>query len=199
MAQTTRTFVAVPIPEAKAEKLGRLQTLVAPEIPRARWGEPKHLHLTLAFLGDVDNTDLNKVCLAVQDVVAGFAPLELRLEGLGVFPNPRRPRTVWAGLAGPGLETLHAIQQAVVRGVRSAGFPPADDRFSPHVTLGRLKPGRGPVSDVTSLVRQYAGWSAGAFTVSEIVTFASNPTSEGPSYTALATAVLTGGKNRSRA
>jgi 2'-5' RNA ligase len=195
MPRTTRTFIAVVVAPDKAEKLGRLQSLIAPEIPNARWVDPKALHITLAFLGDVDDTELNGVCQSVEKAVASFEPFELRVEALGVFPNPDRPRTVWAGLTGPGLEPLKAIQQAVFQAVKDAGYPPPDDRFMPHVTIGRLKPGRDGSPDVGPLLRHYAGWSAGSFPVTEIVTLASNPTPEGPSYTALSRAELAG-KNR---
>lgn len=195
MPRTTRTFIAVVVPEDKAEKLGRLQSLVAPDIPNARWTDPKAFHITLAFLGDVDDTELNAVCRSVEHAAARFEPFELRLEGLGAFPNAERPRTIWAGLTGPGLEPLKEIQQAVFNAVREAGYPPPDDRFSPHVTLGRLKPGRDPSPELGALMRHYARWSAGSFPVTDVVTFASHPTPEGPSYTALARAALSG-RNR---
>jgi 2'-5' RNA ligase len=203
MPQFTRTFVAVPIPVDKSDKLGRLQALVAPEISTARWGNPKDLHLTLAFLGDVANTDLNAVCHTVEDAVRGFEPFELRIEGFGAFPNSARPRIFWAGLVGPGLHALRAIQQAVGKAVGRAGYPPADDRFSPHVTLGRLRSGRGRVPDVSNLVEKHARWTAGSFSVAEIMTYSSDfgakRTSEGPCYTALATARLAGENRPARA
>jgi 2'-5' RNA ligase len=193
MAETTRTFVAVAVPEEKADKLGRLQSLIAPAIPGARWVEPRHFHVTLAFLGEVRNTELNGVCRAVAEATADFAPLELRLEALGVFPNPKRPSTIWVGLSGSGVDVLHSIQRSLSRTLRASGYPMADEnRFSPHVTIGRLKPGRRrvPSPDVEPTLRHYAGWSAGSFRVAEVITFASNPTPEGPSYTPLARARL---------
>src|SRR3712207_4852247 len=103
MARTTRTFVAIAVPGDRAANLGRLQALIAPEMPGARWVAPTHFHATPAFLGDVPDTDLDVVCRAVAEASVGFDPFELRLEALGVFPNPTRPRVVWVGLGGPGL------------------------------------------------------------------------------------------------
>src|SRR3954451_882979 len=102
MAKTTRTFIAVAIPEALGQKLTRLQTLLAPELPGARWTATLPFHLTLAFLGDVSDTDLNVLCLAAATAAAPLAPFDLRLEGLGASLQPTRPRVVWVGATGPG-------------------------------------------------------------------------------------------------
>ncbi len=185
MARTTRTFIAVAVPDTLGQKLTRLQTLLAPELPGARWSETLPFHLTLAFLGDVADTDLNDVCLATTSAASALSPFELRLEGLGAFPDPARPRVVWVGATGPGVAPLEALQQKVAGAVRTAGYPPDDDRFHPHVTLGRLKPGRGASPDFTPQVKHYRTWSAGSLTVAEAVVFASTLTPEGPHYAAL--------------
>jgi len=184
MARTTRTFIAVAVPETLGQKLTRLQTLLAPELPGARWSETSPFHLTLAFLGDVADTDLNDVCSATTSAVSALPTFDLRLEGLGAFPDPARPRVVWVGAIGPGVAPLEALQQKVAEAVRDAGYPP-DDRFHPHVTLGRLKPGRGTSPDMTALVKHYRTWSPGSFTVAEAVVFASTVNPEGPHYAAL--------------
>src|SRR5438309_7741697 len=81
MSRTTRTFVAIGVPEDRAAKLSRLQTLIAAEVVGVRWVDPKQFHATLAFLGDVDDTELNRVCGAVAEAAAGFGPFEVSLEG----------------------------------------------------------------------------------------------------------------------
>jgi RNA 2',3'-cyclic 3'-phosphodiesterase len=101
MPKTTRTFVAIAIPTPQGEKLTRLQQQLAPQVPAARWSASPPFHLTLAFLGDVADGDLNAVCTAVATACLAFPPFDLRLEGVGAFPNPARPRVIWAGLATP--------------------------------------------------------------------------------------------------
>ena len=197
MPDTTRTFIALEIPADKREKLGRLQSLIAPDVPGTRWVDPGQFHVTLAFLGDVPHADLAGLCRAVGEVAAGHGPIDLRLEGLGVFPDPRRPRVAWVGLAGGGLEPLGALQQAVAEAASRAGYPP-DQRFNPHVTIGYIKVSRGadPQPDLTPLLRHYQRWMAGSFHAAEVVTFASNPTPDGPAYAALARAPLAGRKTQ---
>jgi 2'-5' RNA ligase len=196
MPRTTRTFVAVEVPEALGAKLSRLQTLLAPECPGVRWTATTPFHLTLAFLGDVDDRDLNDVCGAVAGAAEGFEPFELRIEGVGVFPNPQRPRSVWSGLAGSGVETLVSLQGKVAEAVARAKYPADEKGFRPHVTLGRVKHGRPPAGNLGPLLNQYRGWSAGSFRVDEVVTFASTLTPEGPVYAPLGRALLKGGKHQ---
>ena len=190
MASTSRTFIAFSIPDIQRTRLGRLQGLIAPEIPNARWVTPEMFHVTLAFLGDVPDVDLNSLCRAVAEGCKGFKPFTVNLQSLGAFPDPTRPRVAWVGLTGPGIEELGRLQHSIVEAVSEAGYFPEDDRFSPHLTLGRIKGKKGDDLDITPLVAHYRSWSAGNFTVSGIVTFSSTLTPEGPAYMTLATAPL---------
>jgi 2'-5' RNA ligase len=190
MPRTTRTFIAVEVPENLGHKLARLQTLLAPELPGVRWTTTLPFHLTLVFLGDVADTDLNEVCRATAAAASTGEAFELRLEALGAFPSAARPRVVWVGATGSGLAPLAALQKEVAQAVRAAGYPPDDNRFQPHVTLGRIKPGRGPGLNLTAQVKHYQTWSAGSFTVNEAVVFASTLSPDGPTYAPLGRAPL---------
>jgi 2'-5' RNA ligase len=196
MARTTRTFIAVAVPDVLGQKLSRLQSLLAPDLPDARWSTIPPFHLTLAFLGDVEDTDLVDVCRVTAASSASIEPFPIRLEGLGTFPNPTRPRVVWVGATGPGVAPLEGLQKEVVKAVRSIDCPPDDDRFHPHVTLGRLKPGRGPSPDMTPLLKHYRTWAAGSFTIAEVVVFSSTLTPDGPAYAPLGRAPLRGRKGK---
>jgi 2'-5' RNA ligase len=196
MPRTTRTFIAVAIPAALGEKLGRLQTQLAPAVPGARWTTTEPFHMTLAFLGDVAELDLNPLCKAVAEATAPFRRFEVRLEGVGAFPDLSRPRVIWAGLTAPDLSPLHDLQKAVAGAATEVGYRPDDQRFTPHVTLGRIKSDRrGPrPPDLTQPFERYRTWSGGSFTVSEVITFGSTLTPEGPTYAPLAKAPLAGRK-----
>jgi 2'-5' RNA ligase len=188
MASTSRLFVAFTIPPVQKTRLGRLQGLIAPEIPNARWVTPEMFHVTLAFLGDVPDIDLNRVCLAVAEACRGFSPFTVNLKSLGAFPDPTRPRVAWVGLTGPGLETLGRLQQSIAGTLTDAGHPPEDDRFTPHLTLAYIKSKKGQEIDVSPLIAHYQMWSAGNFLVSGVTTFSSTITPEGPAYLPMATA-----------
>lgn len=193
--RTTRTFVAVPVPDALTAKLTRLQSLLAPDLAAVRWAEVTPFHVTLAFLGDVADTDLNQVCRTVEDVAAESPPFELRIEGLGVFPNPQQARVIWVGVTGPGVEILQETRARLAPALAAVGYP-CDDEFTPHITLGRLKRRRGDPLDLTPQLNHYRTWAAGVFRVPELVTFQSTLTSDGPAYAPLARAALRGRRNR---
>lgn len=194
MPETTRTFIAIPIPDPVGAQLARWQQALAPEVPGCRWVESRPMHVTLAFLGDVPNRDLNELCLAVATAAEPFGRFELKVAGVGVFPGPGRPRVVWAGITADDLDPLMTLREAVVRAATTAGYRPDDLRFHPHVTLGRIKAGRGQPCDLTALVRREQARSAGTFRVDEVVTYSSTLDPQGPTYAPLNRARLKGKK-----
>ena len=199
MPSSSRTFIAFSVPDTQRTRLGRLQGLIAPEIPHARWVTPDQFHVTLAFLGDVPDVALNAVCRGVAAACEGYSPFTVNLQSLGAFPDPARPRVAWVGLTGPGMETLGKLRRSIVEAVADAGYPPEDDRFTPHLTLGHIKSKKGERLDVSPLIAHYRTWSAGNFEVGSVVTFASTLTPDGPSYMKLAHAQLRPGKRGSGA
>lgn len=136
---TIRTFIAVGVPAAAqqilADAAGRLRAHMPPAV---RWAAPDGMHLTLKFLGNIAPARVAPLLSALTDAAQETAPFELRLAGLGVFPNPRRPRVLWAGVAG-NLDALAALQQSVERASLGLGFTPESRPFAPHITLGRVR------------------------------------------------------------
>jgi 2'-5' RNA ligase len=197
MAETTRTFIAIPIPEPVGQTILHLQAELSPKVPGCRWSTSLPFHLTLAFLGEVPNRDLNELCLAVASVVEPFAPFEVHLEGLGAFPSLKKPRVIWAGLTTPNSDRLKELRESVVRAATHAGHRPDDPRFHPHVTLGRIKSDPHGGCDLTELVQPDRAVSRGTFAVVDVVTFASTLGPRGASYAALGHAPLRGKKPES--
>ena len=196
MSETTRTFFAIEIPEPLETELRRLQRILAPELPACRFTrDSTPFHMTLAFLGNVGDADSTLLHDLVVASVAGFQPCELQFQGLGTFPSARRPRVLWAGLRATDTALLEQIQQAVSGAAKKAGYP-ADDRFHPHVTLGRFKPDRRGPCDATAVMERYRSWSCGVFTATEVVGFASRITREAPSYEPQSRAPLAGAKSK---
>lgn len=196
---SARTFVALPIPEVQRTRLGRLQSLLAPDLPGARWVTPDQFHLTLAFLGDVPDLDLAPVCRGIAEAAARSPRMTLNLQSLGAFPDAARPRTVWVGLAGPGLDALLALRADIAEAVAAAGYPAEGDVFVPHITLGRIKVHKEAPEGVERQVAHFRTWSAGNFEASQVITHASTLAPEGPTYMTLATSPLRGPKRRSDA
>ncbi len=192
MKQTVRTFVAV---ETGAAIRGRAEELI--ETFRAagadvKWVEPRNIHLTLKFLGDVQMRETARVCEAVQKATADVAPFEIEIRAAGAFPHPGRPRTVWLG-AAEGEEQMQALHRAVESALGKLGFRKDARRFSTHLTIGRVRRGGSGVAELGELIRRGADFHAGRMTVAELVVFSSRLGPSGPTYEALGRAKL-GGK-----
>jgi len=137
---TIRAFIAIHLPTKVQAELSRIAATLGEGLPRGavRWVQPELMHLTLHFLGDTDVGKLPAAGRAMDAAVAGRAPFTLTLDGLGCFPNPRRPRVVWAGLAGDTAPLL-ALKAALDEQLAALGWPPEDKPFRAHLTLGRVK------------------------------------------------------------
>jgi RNA 2',3'-cyclic 3'-phosphodiesterase len=173
MSETTRTFVAIAMPEPLGVELGRLQKVLRSDVPGCRWTSSLPFHATLVFLGDVRRGELDPICEAIASTARRFEPFELRLEGLGAFPSATNPRVIWAGLTAPDLEPLFNLRAGIVKSLAQIGTHCVDPRFHPHVTLGRIKSERRGSLDLSCLLDPNSRWSGGRFTVLEVVTFAS--------------------------
>ncbi len=125
-----RLFVAIDLSEDVRETLRALRT----DLDGARWTPAAQYHVTLAFLGEVEHERMAEIKAALEQVAG--APLELRLQGLNVFPSRRRPRVLVAGVErAEALTALHARVEAAMENV---GFAPENRAFRPHVTIARL-------------------------------------------------------------
>ena len=126
-----RLFVAIDLPA----QLKIALTGFSRELPAARWVSPAELHLTLRFIGEVDHERLSAIRSALSGI--SFAAFSLALRGVGHFPPGRRPRVLWVGM-DPS-QSLMLLQQELELALIEAGVTPDERRFSPHITLARLK------------------------------------------------------------
>ena len=185
-----RTFIAVDPGKTIRARLVALQENLARAGSAMKWVEPENLHVTLLFLGEVDNRDVPDVCRAVSACCREIEAFEMMVGGVHCFGSPRRPRTVWAGLSegGPEMTALHA---ALEQPLLDLGCYRREIRpFTPHITLGRVK---GERSDdaLTAALPKYETWQGGAIDVREVLVMSSELRHEGPMY-----AVLSRGKLR---
>lgn len=139
---------------------------------------PDQVHITLKFLGQMDEDLIPQLEAMMREAVQGTAPFTLRLVGLGVFPNPRRPRVIWAGMEGA--EPLGRMAAALEEGCEPLGFRKEKRQFSPHLTLARVREGFRP--DLSEMLSKYEGSELGASLVSSIVLKKSVLTPAGPIY-----------------
>ncbi len=166
-----RLFSALEIPPPIAERLSGLRG----GLHGARWVEPENYHITLRFIGDVDETTAREFAAALSRVrLPGFA---LTLDGLGSFGN-RKPRAVWAGVAAP--PALDALQRAHERAAQAAGLAPEPRNFHAHVTLARMRGVKAPA--VAQWLGERGAFLAGPFPVSRFVLLSSRASQGGGPY-----------------
>jgi 2'-5' RNA ligase len=164
---------------ALAGAIGHLQT-------RARevaWVAPENLHVTLKFLGAVDEERLPAVGQALAAVAAAAQRFELVVAGLGAFPTVTRPRVVWAGIAA-GAEPLASLASEVDAALGALGFPREERPWVGHVTLGRVRdPRRDPV--LAQALAAGAGRPFGRTAVNRLTLMRSDLSPRGARYTPL--------------
>ena len=134
-----RAFIATDISAGARQVLEEMIDQLRREIPEGiTWVRPEGIHLTLKFLGNIRRDESEGLMEAVGEVVAGHGPFTIGLTGLGMFPNRRRPRVLWAGPNGD-LEALSSLQQTVEEAAARSGRPREPRPFNPHLTLGRVR------------------------------------------------------------
>ena len=137
-AKPLRLFVAVEVPEEVRAALAEAVASVRERFPKARWVPPQNQHVTLKFLGSTWPRLVGWVTETISGVAAREATFQTRVEDLGVFPNARRARVLWAGLddGGRRLERLATgLDEALAR-----EFEPEKRAFTPHLTIARFDP-----------------------------------------------------------
>ncbi|MDE2781120.1 MAG: RNA 2',3'-cyclic phosphodiesterase [Chloroflexota bacterium] len=138
---TVRVFVAIDLPEAAKETLRQAVADLQDNLQQGiHWVRPEGIHLTLKFLGDVSTARVGDIQAAMDKAAREFEPANFRLalSGLGVFPNPREPRVLWAGVSGD-MEALEHLQGLTDGCLEDAGFARERRPFRPHLTLGRVR------------------------------------------------------------
>lgn len=168
-----RLFVAAPVPGGEA--LRQLALDLKNRHPGARLVPDGTWHVTLRFLGDVDDDQAGAVGDALATALEGVAAVPVRLEGAGAFPKPSAARVAWAGSDAPGLDDIAA---RVVDATRAFGQPPDKRRFVPHVTLARFQPPR----DLRDWIDAHRGKVLAEGIIDRIVLFRSQLGPQGPTY-----------------
>ena len=134
----TRTFIALEMNEDLQRHLNGVIRQVAQVLPDVRWVNAMGVHLTLAFLGELDDEQLASAEQAAETVAQRHHPFSYSLSHLGVFGSQRAPRVIWMGIDEP-TGALIAVHRALQQELIQHGFEVDSRPFSPHLTLARVK------------------------------------------------------------
>lgn len=154
-----RCFIAAEVPEAVKKSLGEIILTLRKSGADVKWVAPQNIHITLKFLGSIDEELIGPIKEALSRKVARYAPFHIRIYDIGCFPDERRPRVVWVGVEDPGeLQSLYKDIDAEMAGF---GFPVETRPFSPHLTIGRVRSNKR----VTEMLRLFEEFRSVSFDV----------------------------------
>ena len=186
MSKGIRTFIAIKLSEDVIEQIAKLQhELKSATKEKIKWVNPKNMHVTLKFIGEIAKDRLEQVFEATEYGCRGIIPFDLSMDGLGVFPNFRRPRVIWIGIA-QGKDSLSKLAENIDENLSKFGFPKEDRKFKAHLTLARLKFKPKNLIEVIS-EKQF---TSSSILVDEVHIIKSDLKPTGPIYTTLKTIKL---------
>ena len=164
-----RLFIAVDLP---AEIKNNLESM-SYGIPGAKWIDPQQIHLTVRFIGEVDGTTFLDIKTALEQV--SLEPFSMALKGVGHFPPRGKPRVLWVGIEQS--EPLQSLKSRIDRILATVGLQPEGRKFSPHITLARLK--NSPIDKVADFLAGNGLFSQEPFEIKDFKLYSSTLTPKG--------------------
>lgn len=189
-----RAFIALDLSAQVLNGLDQACRMLKQQLPDSpvRWVVTKNIHLTLKFLGDVSEINLTALFEMLNREGERHAPFEVRVGGLGAFPNLHRPRVVWIGVAAP--PELAIVQRCIDQESGRLGYQSEERGFSPHLTLGRVARSSSPdaVNSLGEALTRLKIGELGTCRIDGIHFYRSDLNPHGSVYTKLWSARLTG-------
>jgi 2'-5' RNA ligase len=178
-----RTFIAIPIPQNISLFLHRIQDEIRGNQINASWVSTSSLHLTLRFIGDTPQEDVQNILGAMEATAVACTPFTLTAQGVGVFPGINKARVIWSGVNGD-VEHLITLQATLEKNLVKAGIPADNRRFSPHFTLGRLKE-RVDSTPLKKMIQRFQHHASDSCPIQSMVLFKSDLNTWGAVHTPL--------------
>lgn len=180
-----RAFIAVPIDQTIRAGAGYIQEVLKKTGGDVKWVNTENLHLTLRFLGNIPEVNLQEYYKAVQKSVSFSSSFRISFQGLGVFPGFSRPRVLWIGIK-QGKKEISQLAHNINTLLGQASLVDRDkkEKFSPHLTLGRVCSRRGQ-EKLMKVLKENIDCFGGEMEVTEIHFIKSTLTSKGPIYNTL--------------
>jgi len=137
--EQVRSFIAIELPDELKVGLAQLEAQLKLGKPSSvKWVDPSGIHLTLKFLGNIAVGRISAITKAMEEATRELSPFQLKVTGLGVFPNLKRVQVAWVGIGGE-VDKLGQLQQRIESNLVPLGFAAESRRFTPHLTLARLR------------------------------------------------------------
>ncbi len=181
-----RSFLAFELPPEIREKIGAVSRELQKTRMPVRWVKVENIHLTMIFLGSVNEDAIDEIKEKVHLVVNRFSTIRTRLNGVGVFPHWRKPRVIWVGLNGE-IETLSNLRDQLQSELKVLGLREEKRPFRPHLTIGRFKDRADRDEELKSILDRHHDITSNLHHLNELILFKSDLKPDGPVYTRMAT------------
>jgi RNA 2',3'-cyclic 3'-phosphodiesterase len=183
-----RAFIAVEIDPKVIDKISAAINQLKSRVPGVHWVAATNFHLTLKFLGDVEEAQINQIAATLEEQFHPFPRFTINAKGLGVFPDFRRPKILWVGLAGIELSSLVSRLESALEPL---GFAPETRSFTPHLTIGRWRQTERVSKTLEPVLESWKDYQFGVTNTDEVILFQSKLTPKGAIHTKLKTVTLT--------
>lgn len=182
-----RTFIAVDFPTEMLEKIGEISAFFKQKTPgnALKWVETGNLHLTLKFIGEINENKLDQVKQALSHSLKGQVAFEVQVSGLGMYPSKIAPRVIWLGITGG--EPLVKIHNFLDKNLAALDIKPEGRPLSPHLTIARTRRNvdKATAQKIGEALAQFKVESLGTITIDRVHLYQSILTPSGPNYTVL--------------
>jgi len=182
MSEPIRSFIAFDINnQSVLERFTEAQNILTKTGADLKLVEPKNIHMTMRFLGDISPSMIDRIHESMKKI--SFSPFDCEIHGLGVFPDLRYARVVWAGIT-KGANELKKVSEQLEPSLHQLGFRADPKGFSPHLTLARVKTGRNK-AELTRCIQDLADFDFGVVRADCLRLKKSVLTPKGPIYSTL--------------
>jgi len=179
-----RIFIALELPKSVREKLGQLQQKLKGTEDRIRWVNPSLIHLTMKFLGEVRERNLEKVVQIAGNVAGRFSLFKMKIGKIGVFPSFSSARVIWVGIE-EGKDKLETLAAELEEELSQEGFSRNSRKWTSHLTLGRVKALKEREKLKALILQCYEEVEGTEIKVKSLSIIKSDLTPQGPAYTVL--------------
>jgi RNA 2',3'-cyclic 3'-phosphodiesterase len=182
MSEKMRSFIAFDLEnDSVVNRIAAAQKMIMQTNADVKLVEPKNIHISVRFLGDITAEMADKLHEAMKNIK--FTPFNIQLTGMGVFPTINYPRVVWAGITD-GAQQLKSIWEQLEPQIHDLGFAPDPNGFTPHLTIARVRSGANK-QRLVDLVQRQENYDFGNIRGYCLRLKRSQLSPKGPSYTTI--------------
>lgn len=188
-----RSFLAFELAPHIKETLEDLLKDITPRLQEIRWVPLENIHLTVLFLGDVEESQLDPISHAIEGVARKYGQFKMRITGLGIFGGIKRPRVLWVGMDGD-VERMGYFKASLEKALSKFGIKLEERPYKPHLTLGRFKEHFKETGQLQEILETFKSLGDREQIFEEVCLFKSQLTPKGSIYTKLFSFRLSGSK-----